>query len=251
MPSRVVKEALKRGNRYAVEFPYDDLQHVPTSRENEDLASGRLHVIWGMSSLELEEKFQAVYIPIYRGLLGMRVAIVKKENRNMFSNVKTLDDFKQFSAGQGTTWPDTKILEANGIPVIKELKYFNLFPMLEGGRFDYFPRGAHEPWGEIVREAKYNLTVDPYLLVRYRAPTYLFVPKDRQDIARHLTQQLELMVSDGTLESLFFADPNVQQALNNANLQDRIVFDINNPQLTDKTPLDRSELWFDPLTYKH
>ena len=49
--------------------------------------------------------------------------------------------------------------------------------MLEGGRYDYFPRGVHEPWSEITARPHLPLTVEKHILVKYPMPAYLFVNK--------------------------------------------------------------------------
>ena len=178
----------------------------------------------------------------------MRVAIVKASEQHQFSNVRSLRDLKQFAAGQGKTWTDTFILESNGLTVEKTLKYDNLFPMLEGDRFDYFPRGIHEPWREIVRFKDLNLTVDPHIIIRYVAPLYFFIRKDNHQLKQTLDEQFEALIEDGTFAQLFFSDSDVRNALSRANTKQRIIIDLDNPLLTPETPIHRKELWFDPLS---
>ncbi|WP_111978033.1 hypothetical protein [Algibacillus agarilyticus] len=249
LANTMLKEAFKRGGRYEINYPSGD-KFINMSRQIELVKSGEYHLNWTLTSAEYEEMFIPIRIPLYRGMLGMRVGIVKKDRVNLFRNVRTLDDLQAFTAGQGRYWGDTAILEANGVTVVKEEKYPNLFPMLEGERYDYFPRGVHEPWAEVANNADLDLTVEPYVLIRYTAPFYFFVSREYPEIARHLTEELEKMVADGTFNKIFFADSQVRSALEQANVQDRIVFDFHNPSLTKQTPLDRKELWFDPLTYK-
>ena len=60
---------------------------------------------------------------------------------------------------------------------------------------------------------------------------------------------LEEMVADGSFEKMFFADQQVKSALELANVKQRTVIELINPLLTENTPISRTELWFDPLTY--
>jgi hypothetical protein len=249
LPHKLLLEVMQRaGLTYS--HPYDKDKDVSNTRILNDVKTGALDVMWSMTSSSLEAEYQAIYFPLFRGLLGMRLAIVKQADVNLFSRVRTLADLQQFTAGQGKTWPDTQILEANGLRVAKTLKYPNLFPMLEGGRFDYFPRGINEPWDEIDRYQDLKLVVEPHVLLKYTAPLYFFIHKDNRQLAEQMNSALNAMVADGSFERMFFEDSQVQSALRQANLRRRVIIELQNPQLTDKTPLDRRELWFDPLGYQ-
>ncbi|AWB68429.1 hypothetical protein C2869_19345 [Saccharobesus litoralis] len=247
-PNLIIEQAIKRAG-HSYRYP-DDKKFVNMSRRLTNAQTGVYHIMWTLTSKEYEESMIPIRIPIYRGMLAMRVGIVRKDRVNLFANVKTLDDLKQFKAGQGSNWSDTFILQANGIKVVKEEKYPNLFPMLEGGRYDYFPRGIHEPWAEVVRHDELELTVEPRVMLRYVAPFYYFVSFNYPELAPQLEKVLYSMIKDGTYERMFFADPEVKNALERANVQNRIVFDLKNPELSPLTPLDKKELWFDPVTYK-
>ncbi len=52
----------------------------------------------------------------------MRISLVKHKNINMFAGIQSLFHLKRFKAGSGKTWPDSKILEHNNLPVVKTLK---------------------------------------------------------------------------------------------------------------------------------
>lgn len=248
LPHTILKEILKRAN-ITPTFPYHEIKggDLSFNRMKQDVLSGKIDIFWSMSSQALEEEFIAIYIPIFRGLLGMRIPLVKEENVNMFANVTSLTDLKQFKAGSGKSWPDTAILEFNHLPVVKTLKYQNLFPMLEGGRFDYFPRGLHEPWQEIIDNNTLNLAVENNVLIHYTAPNYFFVNKNNAELAQKLTSLLEALIESGEFNQFFFEDEQVKNALSQANVSNRVVFKIDNPTLSNQTPLDKKELWFNPL----
>jgi hypothetical protein len=248
LPHIILKKALEHNN-FDISYLYQQqgLTDATNSKILHDLQSGDLDVMWSMTSKSLEQQYQAVYIPIFRGLLGMRIAIVKAQNANLLSKVKNLNDLKRFSAGQGKFWPDSQILEANDLKVVKTLKYVNLFYMLEGERFDYYPRGLNEPWDEVERYKDLNLVVDSNVLIRYRAPLYFFVKKSNQGLAQILDNTLNQMVNDGSFNRLFFANEQITSALELSNVTQRVLIDLDNPLLSDETPLNRSELWFDPI----
>lgn len=110
-----------------------------------------------MTSKALEEDLQAIYVPLLKGLMGARIAIIRQDEHHIFTPSMTLSELKAMSAGQGYDWPDSDILRANGFDVI-EGSAFSLLLMLEKKRFDYFPRAIHEPWIEI--EGNPSLTLN-------------------------------------------------------------------------------------------
>lgn len=248
LPALVIKEILRReGLNFSHPYQSEGSAGVSDARKFSDLEGGELDIMWSMTSKDLEQRFRPLYYPLYRGILGMRVGLVRADRAQLFAGVRNLADLQRFTAGQGKTWSDTFILEANGLKVAKTLKYPNLFPMLEGGRFDYFPRGLYEPWAEIDSHRELNLVVEPHLLIKYTAPLYFFTRKDNAALAERIAKGLEAMIADGSYDQLFFADAQVREGLAKANLPARTVIELDNPYLTPETPLERAELWFNPM----
>ncbi|GGA66865.1 hypothetical protein GCM10011369_05570 [Neiella marina] len=225
-------------------FPYEKDADISQSRTENDVKTGELDFMWAMTSERLEKEFEPVYFPVFRGILGMRLSIVKANQKDILSSVENLNDLKRFVPGQGKTWADTMILESNGLHVTKSHKYPNLFFMLEGERFDYFPRGLFEPWAEVDKYPQLNLTVDPHILIRYTAPMYFFTRKGNEELAQALFKELESMALSGEYKSLFYADDEVKQGIEKSNLKDRTMIQLENPYLTEKTPLERTEFWY-------
>lgn len=213
----------------------------------EEVNTGKLEAFWNSANADKEAEFTAIRIPLYKGLLGNRIFIIHKDNQHKFDNINTLEDLKKITIGQGKTWADTKILESNGLNVVKANKYENLFFMVDGGRFDAFSRGVHEPFGELASHPNLkDLTVEKNLMLVYRMPFYLFVAKSNKTLAKDLETGLNAAIADGSFDEVFFGDPSVQDVLAKANMKNRRVIYINNPTLAKETPLDRAELWFDP-----
>ncbi|WP_111979325.1 hypothetical protein [Algibacillus agarilyticus] len=243
LPVVLLNQVLVKQYGYQLSTPYKSEQYpVATSRVRNDLESGDIDIMWELSNKELEQRFKAIYIPVYRGLMGWRVALVKKQRIDLFSNVKNLADLRQFKAGQGTYWADTAVLSANGLTVVKELKYKNLFPMLDGERFDYFPRGIHEPWSELEREKSYGLVVEPNILFHYIAPMYFFV-RDK-DLHKEIKQGLLETIKNGKYLSYLYQDEQVAKALKNINFAQRKLLQLQNPYVTSTTQVLDNQLWF-------
>lgn len=244
-PVTILRDIIARGKKYELVFVADE-EAITESKLHNDVFSGAIDLLWTLSKPEYEERFETLFIPLYRGMLGMRIAIVRQDKKSIFADVHSLDDLHKFKAGQGRGWGDVAILEYNTLNVVQTMKYENLFPMLEGGRFDYFPRGVPEPWSEIIREEQYNLTVEPHILFKYTAPFYFFATPGNKELIGHLRENLEAMIADGSFQKAFFAHPDIKDALSMADLKNRRVIELENPGLTKEAPLDRPELWFDP-----
>ncbi|CAH7343661.1 Transporter substrate-binding domain-containing protein [Vibrio chagasii] len=213
-------------------------------RMRDMVSDGSLDLFWSMTSKQLESDYYPVRVPLYKGLMGIRLLMINDGSQSLFSNVKSLDDLSELYAGQGTFWPDTEILRANSLNVRTAVDYHSMFPMLDGERFDYFPRGIHEPWGEIERyDDKYSFAVEPNLAISYTAPVYLFVSKNNAQLAKSLYKGLNTTIKDGSFDEIFYQSEFVIDTLERANINDRTVLQIKNPLLTEETPVDTEEYW--------
>ncbi|RDV26666.1 ABC transporter substrate-binding protein [Alteromonas aestuariivivens] len=248
LPITLIKEFVARSDQFdSVTFIYGSSGDVAFSKTVADLENRALDVLWTATTTDYENNMQAIYIPIYRGLLGMRIPIVEQSNLNLFRDVKQFDALKKFIPCQGKLWADTKVLEANQILVAKSVKYPNLFDMLEGERCEYFPRAVFEPWAEIERMSHFNLAVEPNILLRYTMPMFFFVHKKDAALARHMNSVFGDMVEDGTFNRLFFADGQVKSALAKSKLGQRRLFELDNPYLSKSVQNIPKHYWFDLL----
>ncbi|HMW46751.1 MAG TPA: transporter substrate-binding domain-containing protein [Cellvibrionaceae bacterium] len=223
-------------------------ENFTQARTNEEVKNqGLLNLCWTTSDPQIEQELRPIRIPILKGLLGYRILIINKKNQYKFSQVKTFEDLKQFTFGQGKTWTDTKILQANGLKVITTNKYPGLFHMVDGERFDAFPRGVNEPFGELAQRPDLpDLKVEDTILLVYRMPFYLFVSRDNPKLGNDIETGLNRAIADGSFDKIFYSEPNIKDVLEKANMKNRRIFNLTNPFLTKETPLDREELWFDP-----
>ncbi len=214
-------------------------------RVMESLKSGQISVMWGGTSEQMEQDFIPVRIDAYRGLMNHRLFFIREGDQPRFDNIHTLEDLRQVSLGQGRSWQDATILESAGLKVVKATKKNSLFYMLDGGRFDAFPRGTNEVVTELSAFPDLALTVEKNLVLIYPLPTYFFVSPLDPELARDIEFGLESAIKDGRLDQYFFDSPEVKEALSKANLQNRRAIHINNPFLPKATPLNRKELWLD------
>jgi hypothetical protein len=227
-------------------FRIEVLEEIVQSRGIEMVNDGEFSLIITMTSQEREEKLLPVRIPVYKGFYGYRVFIINKRDKAKFEAIQTIEELKQLYAGQGHDWPDLQILKANGFNVVGGSNYAGLFGMLQKGRFDYFPRGMHEPWKEVQEHPEKDLMVEEHLALQYPAPGYIFVAKDNTKLADRLERGFRLALEDGSFDQFFFGHPDIAKVLASTNLKERLIFRLTNPLLSPETPLDQEELWYKP-----
>lgn len=240
-PVKVLELALKKsGGDYQAKASQGVMQQGRAILEIEK-AAPEPTVMWTMTSKERETSLLPIRIPIEKGLIGWRLPLVMQAKAEQFKDVKSLDDMKKFSAGQGHDWPDTEILRNNGLTVQGASSYAGLFPMLTGGRFDYFPRSISEIWGEADGHKAENIVVDSHVILHYPAAIYFFVSKKNTKLANDLKTGLDKAIADGSFDALFhqYNDTYIKRA----KLENRAVIELKNPLLPAETPLDKTEYW--------
>lgn len=214
-------------------------------RVMESVKAGSISVMWGGTSEEMEREFIPIRIDAYRGLMNHRLFFIRQGDQARFDHIHTLDDLKKIKFGQGRSWQDASILENAGLQVIKATKKPSLYYMLDGARFDAFPRGANEVWTELSAFPNLPLTVEKNLVLIYPLPTYFFVTPKDPALAKDIEDGLESAIRDGAFDRYFYNSPEVKEALDKADLKNRRAIRIPNPYLPKATPLDRKELWLD------
>jgi len=201
-------------------------------------------VVWTVTSHVREQQLLPVRIPLLKGLLGYRVAIIRAADKENFAKVTSIKTLRKFIAGQGHDWPDTKILTANKIDVVTSPTYDGLFAMLKMKRFDFFPRGITEAWQELALQSNSELIVDENILLYYPSPIYFFVNKTSSMLAERIERGLQLAIDDGSFEQLFNSYPEHKKMFTSVSIKQRKIIILHNPLLSPLTPLDNKKLWY-------
>lgn len=203
---------------------------------------GEVDVMWTMSTPSREQQLRPIRVPIYRGLFGWRVLMVREGEAQRFAHVRSLDDLKAFRFVQGHDWPDSDILAANGLTVVRGTHFEGLFGMLAKGRGDALPRGVLEVPADMQRYGQPNgLALEPGLVLRYPAAVYYFVAPERADLAQLIEGGLRKLLARG--ESARLLQQFHGSALDLAKLPQRHVIALRNPLLPAGTPLGETALW--------
>lgn len=215
-----------------------------------DAPQGRINVFVRATSPQLEQRFLPIRLPVDRGLLGYRLLLIRAADQARFAGVRSLDDLRQLRAGLGRDWADVSIFKAAGVPVVEGSYYEGLFGMLEVGRFDFYSRSADEALREFdERHSSHpQIAIESTLLLHYPLPRYFFVRRDAegQKLARRIAAGMEIMLKDGSLNTLFRQHKG--KLIKKTALFKRRLIKLPNPDLSPQTPLARSEWWINPLT---
>jgi len=226
-------------NNYQVQF-YNKV--LPKSRVLKVIANNAgIDVISAGATIERERLLLPIRFPILKGLNGWRIALVTKNNKDLFLQNHSLDKFKTLTAGQLHSWSDTKIIASNDINVEKGSSYSGLFTMLESNRFDYFPRSILEIRWEYEKHKDRNIMIEPHQLIHYPTAYFFFVNKNNTKLANDISVGLEKALKDGSFERIF--NQYFGNEIKKVQQEKRKVFTLNNLFLPPQVPLLRNELW--------
>ena len=203
---------------------------------------GPIDIVWAMTDTEREKELLPIRIPIDKGLIGWRLALVRQADAQRWRDVRTTASLAASVAAQMHDWPDTAILRANGLQVSTTSNYEALFQQLSLGHVDYVPRSVIEIGDELASHPGLGLAIEPHLVIRYPTAFYFFVSPLRTELAEDLTRGLEAAIADGSFDALF--NQHFGDLANRLHLKDRTLIELRNPLLPAQTPLARKALWF-------
>ncbi|MCV2365697.1 transporter substrate-binding domain-containing protein [Paucibacter sp. DJ1R-11] len=202
-----------------------------------------IDIVWTMSSAQREQDLLPIRIPIFKGLYGWRLFLVRRGQEQAMREVRSLADLAEFVMVQGHDWPDTEIMRANGLQVVTGSSFDALFSMLRLNRGQAFPRSVLEiDWEQ--RSHTDSFVVEPHLALHYPAAIYFFVRRGNQRLAHLVEQGLQRMIAKGSFEQLF--QQYHRSILAGHALGSRRVIELHNPLLTPETPLQNKALWLQP-----
>lgn len=185
-----------------------------------------LDVVWTMTNPDLEKSLLRIPVSLLRGLNSHRALLIRAEDQSKFDEVRSLEDLKKFRGAMVSHWPDTAILEHNGLPVETSAHYELMFSMLEAKRVDYFPRGLYEVWQEQQMHAEDGLAVEQSLMLYYHGPIYFFVNRSNKALADRIERGLRIAMDDGSFDELFFSIPGFKRGYDEIAKGKRRIFEL-------------------------
>lgn len=199
-----------------------------------------------------QRRLTAVRIPVYRGLWGYRVLLIRAGDQGRFDNVTSLAALQSLTIGQAEYWADVSILKNAGLRVVTGESYEGLFKMLKAGRFDAFSRSVVEVRDELNgrEDLSSGLAVERHLLLHYPMPEYFWFPNDAAGnrLAERARVGLMSMVADGSLQRMI--EESLEQVAGELHLENRQVIELPNPLLTSEDPVDDRSFWYRPGGHK-
>lgn len=241
-PLQLLALALEQtGVRYELKPTFKSL----TEKRSRELlrANREIQIIWRSTTRDLEAEFLPVRIPIYKGLMGLRVLLLDTENAGLLKPVNQLAELRRFIPVQGYNWPDTKVLQANGFEVTTAANLRQMYGMLQSDSANFSPRSIIDVWDEVSNPAfPESLQVEPHLALYYPSATYFFVNRKNLILANLVSTGLERALARGVFDQLFLSVH--KELMESANINGRTLFELENPELPESTPLHRRELWF-------
>jgi hypothetical protein len=203
-----------------------------------------IDIVWGSATNERFASYLPVKIPIYKGLIGWRLALVKQANQYIFANASTLEDLHLFTPGQHHNWSDYKIFEENGFTISSGADRLALADMLVRGRFDFFPRAVIEIERELREYAEMDIMLEPHLLIRYKSAYVFYVAKNNVELAKKLTDGLRRAKADGSFDTLF--EGHFKALFKRLDLQNRRIIELSNPLLPEEMLEIEEQFWISP-----
>lgn len=239
-PLRLLRAALAAsGQPHEIELTPQPIIQARAVRELES-DSGVIDLVWTMSSQAREQTLRAVPVPIYGGLYGWRLLLIRRGEAARFAGLRSLEDLQSLRFVQGSDWPDRQVLQANGLQVDGVASFEGMFARLAQGAVDAFPRSALEIWGEAAQQAA-RFEVEPLLALRYPAPMLYFVAPGNEALARALESGLMRLHERGELMPLLTQLHGAE--LQRAELAKRRVIELRNPLLGANFREDRRFLY--------
>ncbi|MFL5765051.1 MAG: substrate-binding periplasmic protein [Bacteroidia bacterium] len=208
-----------------------------------------LTVMYLSTTRDMEKKLLPVRIPVDKNLGGYCIMLIRKEDQDRFSKIRTLEQLEKTPIGLGNGWIDVDILRFNHFNIVTGSDYEGLFRMLANKRFDAFSRSAVEILDEYSSRQKQlpDLKIEDSLLLYYPLPMYFWFAKTEQGkrLAERAREGMEGMLRDGTYDSIF----NYYQGYKTEklHLKKRRLLKVENPFLSEETPFDDKRLWYDPI----
>ncbi|WP_170252909.1 substrate-binding periplasmic protein [Colwellia echini] len=187
----------------------------------------------------------AIKIPVRQGLLSYRLLLVNKANLDKFSKVKTLADLSQLTAGLHNGWVTTSIFKAAGMKTLTAHNYEGLFLMLSRNRFDYIPRAIYEIYDELhTRKSELkDIVVEPTLALYLPMVTYVYVSPKEPRLAKRIEAGLRILIASGEINTIL--NKYYAEDIARADLSNRTIIKIDNPNFEAKELLQNQSLWLE------
>lgn len=203
------------------------------------------------TSKTLEQDLIPIRIPILKGLMGLRLFLIREKSQSQISKINNDKELLKLVIGQGQAWPDVTIFRHNLFTVTTSSRYDNLFRMLVGKRFDIFPRGVNEIFEEHQRFSKLypSLRIEKTRIIYYPLPVYFFVSKDNPKLADRINVGIRRLIKDGVFDQLFLEYH--QSLISQMRIDQRKLTLLENPLLPENIEFLNDDYWLKEIHLIH
>ncbi|SMF38677.1 ABC-type amino acid transport substrate-binding protein [Alteromonadaceae bacterium Bs31] len=208
------------------------------------VGGGRFDIVDSTVNPKRDENLLPVRFPIYRGLMGYRVLLIREGDQKRFDKIRTIEDMRSITVGGGFNWFDVKLVKKQNIPTIIASDLETLYRMLPAGRFDAILRGAQEVIIDEVRLHPQGQQLEKNLVLAYPLPVNYYMNKTNIELAKRIQRGLEIAQQDGSFKKLFDSHRLIQETMERVKLEDRHFIYMCNPALSKDIPLDKAEYWY-------
>lgn len=227
--------------KIALDLQYFE-QHISQARALREISEdNNIDLTWSVTSIKRETELLPIRIPIYRGLIGWRIFLIRKDEQHIFDTIKTKNDLSKYIGVQRFDWTDFSVLKANELLVEGNFSFEQLSRAISGGVADYFPRSVLEIGKEIDREINKDLSIEKKILIKYPSADFFFVSKNNTKLQEIIKLGFEQALVDGTYMELFqrhFGDSLVKLSLDS-----RTIIELNNPYFPQRSSKINRKYW--------
>jgi hypothetical protein len=244
----LIDTALKRTEQEYGPYKLSPLPELTFTRMKRTAKDNSIsNLILGTSySAEMEADYAYIPIPMDFGITSYRVCFTRKEKIEELKRIKSINELRRYSIGQGKDWLDVAVLRANGFTVIEYPNYKNLFQAVARGRFDLFCRSIDEirPEWEIYKDIK-GLSIEESFIIHYEFPRFFWTNRENKLLIERLSKGLSSIFEDSTALTIW--KKHHLKNIEFVKLKGRNIFYLENPQLNDLQN-DFNPYYYDPFT---
>lgn len=214
-------------------------------RTTRSVANGDMSLKWASASHNVTSELRAIPIPIFKGLMGYRILVIKNGNQAFFEDIDSLESAKRMRVGLGSSWGDLAIFQHAGFHVETAQRGRLLWNMLIKERFDALPLELHAPWQHLEKFPG-KLAVEEHLLIHYPMSLHFFVNKRDDHLYQLIKKGMEIAIQDGSYDTLLYQSKVMRITAEKTNIQNRKIIKLNNPEYPFTNSLARKAYWLDP-----
>ena len=201
-----------------------------TGRALKELQAGKhINAFIASADPSWDRDAKAIKIPIRLGMLSYRLLIIRKQDSDIFANIKSRKDLSRYYAGLQPHWSTTNIFTNHNLNIILGHEFDSLFLMLRKNRFDYIPRAVYEAYDELNQRPhlQKDIVIAPNIALYIPSATYIYVAPNEPEIYNRLNYGMTQLVDSGQLRAIF--NKYYAEEFDLADIKNRTIIKLDNP----------------------